>query len=98
MRFVPLDGVDGFVGRVGGHNAEMTHLEKFLERTTDAVVVFNEQYERQRAWHYPTVSARGGRNVRIVRSAFAQRPGSSVVEQCTFNARAAGSIPAPVIS
>ena len=28
--------------------------------------------------------------------ALAARPGSSVVEQRTFNARAAGSIPAPV--
>ena len=35
---------------------------------------------------------------RTVTTALCARPGSSVVEQRTFNARAAGSIPAPVTS
>ena len=45
---VVMDRVDRVVCGLGGHDLEVVHLQEFLERAADTVVVFDQQDQRRR--------------------------------------------------
>jgi hypothetical protein len=56
-----MNRIDRIVGGLGGYNLEMVHLEEFLERTANTMVVFHQQDWRSRgrchSWFYRPVAA-----------------------------------------